>query len=250
MALPPAGTFHYITTVPTDTGQGSFPWPAQMLEHIERIGDSLFDDRLMGYAPLLGIGQAGTIPDPTGLRTMMTLSRLTLRASIRANATYSEVSFHIDRELTMLLRPGDILHLSHSCAWGTGLSVLRHDELVFAVGAILGLPQGKNIRVGHPKDALDLIERYHRDPSKIPEKHQLLIPVEIHVGNEMRSTLGGIVELGEYEIWVQEAKDWCYPSGDTFVAVSAKGLCEFTPAVASAMLLKKPASLEQTEWPT
>jgi hypothetical protein len=248
MALPPAGTFHYVTTIPTETGPDSFPWPMQMFQGFEPIGESLHNDQLVGYSPLLEMSDAGSIPDPAERRTMMVLSRLTLRASTRANASCCAASFHIDRELTILWQPGDVLHLHHTCMWGTGLSLLRNDELVFAVGA-MGLPFGKSIRVRYPEDTLDQIKRYHRDRSNIPGKHPLLIPVEIHHGNEMRSTLGGIVKLGEYEIWVHGGTDLSYPSGDTFIAVSAKGLCEFAPAVATAMLLLSPRSLARTEWP-
>jgi hypothetical protein len=248
MALPPAGTFHYIATVPTDTGQGSFPWPTQLFESIAPIGESLFDDRLVGYAPLLRISEGEEIPDPTGLRTTMTQSRLTLRASSQKNATFFDVSFYVDRELTTLLQPGDLLHLSHSCMWGTGLSLLREGQLVFAVGAILGMPLGKNIRVKLPDDALDQVERFHSVPFSILGKQPLLIPIEIRVGKEMRSILAGKAELGEYEIWVEGGRDYSYPSGDTFAAISEKELCNSLPAVASAMLLKK-LGLEHTEWP-
>jgi hypothetical protein len=250
MALPPCHTFEYAVAVPTDNGQGSFPWPMQMTENVEPRGDSLFDDRLVGYAPLLQISEGEEIPDPTGLRTTVRQSRLTLRASSRKNASVLAVSYCIDRELTRLLQPGDLLYLSHSCMWGTGVSLLRKGQLVFAVGAILGLPLGKDILVKMPDDVVDQIERFHSVPYEMRRKKPLLIPIEFHVGNEMRSILGGKIELGQYEIWLQEGTDYSYPSGDTFAAISTKGLCESIPTIVSTMLLNKRVGLEHTAWPT
>jgi hypothetical protein len=248
MALPPCETFQYITTIPAEIGQDLFSWPTQLGESLEPSGESFFDHRLVGYAPSLRISEGRAIPDPTGLRTTMTQSCLTLSASSRDNATASDASFHVDRELTLLLQPGDVLHLSYSCMWGTGLSLLRQGRLVFAVGAILGLPLGQKIRVKLPEDVFDQLERFHRVPFSIRGKQPLLIPIEIHVGNEMRSIFAGTVELGEYEIWVEGGRDYSYPSGDTFAAISAKGLCHSIPAVASAILLNR-LGLERTEWP-
>jgi hypothetical protein len=250
MALPDSATFQYVVAVPRDSGPGSFPWPMQMSENVEPIGDSLFDDRLVGYAPLLQISEGEEIPDPTGLRTTMTQSRLTLRASTRKNASVFARSFCVDRELTLLLQPGDLLHLSHSCMWGTGVSLLRKGQLVFAVGAVLGVPLGKDILVKMPDDVVDQTERFHSVPFEQRRKKPLLIPIEFHVGNEMRSILGGKIELGRYEIWLQGGSDYSYPSGDTFAAISTKGLCESIPAIASAMLLKEIKGHEHTAWPT
>ncbi|GAC1678438.1 MAG: hypothetical protein PVS2B2_15540 [Candidatus Acidiferrum sp.] len=248
MALPPSGTFHYLTTVPAEAGQDCFPWPTQLAESFNTSGNSLFDHRLVGYIPSLWISEEEVIPDATGERTATKRSLLTLRSHSRSNATYAEVSFQIDGELTKLLQPGDVLHLSHSCMWGTGLSLLRQNQLVFAVGAILGLPLGRNIRAKMPEDIWDQIKKFESVPYESRGKQPLCVPIEFHVGNEMRSILGGTSELGEYEIWVEGGWDISSPSGDAFAAISAKGLCEFGPAVACAKLLIKGGEMKCTKW--
>ena len=212
----------------------------QLGEIIESRGDSLCDDRLVGYAPLLYIGDWGAIADPTGLRSTMRLSRLTLRASSLNNATHSETSCIIDRELIMPMQVGDVLRLSHSAMWGTGISLLRGNDLVFAAGAILGHPLGKNIRVKLPDDFSDRWARYGDIPYELRKGQKLLVPVEFHVGNETRSIYGGTAELGAYEFWVREGTDYNFPSGDTIIAIAVKGLSDSIPTVASAMLLHRP----------
>ena len=249
MALPACETFKYSATLPADMKDPCFPWPLQLGETIERLsGDPLFDFRLVGYSPFLRIADGGAIPDPTGLRTRMLRSRLTLSASSRENATHSDASFYIDTELSSLFKPGDILHLRHSGMWGTGLSLLRNNQLVFAVGSIIGMPLGNNVRATHPDDVLKQIGRFHQIPFSIGGTRPLPIPIEIHVSNEMRSLSGGTAELGNHQIWVERANDFSFPSGDVSAAISVRGACEFIPAVASAMLLSLP-DLELTEWP-
>ena len=246
MALPPSDTFKYFAIIPADMEEPWVRWPLQLGETIKRSGDALFDFRLVGYSPLLRIADGGTIPDPTGLRTTMTRSRLTLSASSRENATHSDVSFYVDRELTLLFKPGDVLHLSHSSGWGTGLSLLRNNQLVFAVGAILSVPLGNNVQAKLPGDVMDQIKRYSNN--RHPDTKHLYIPLEIHVGDQMRSLFRGTVELGDHQIWVERGNDFSHPMFEECAAISVKGACESMPAVASAKLLGGP-NMEFNEWP-
>lgn len=128
MALPDSGTFNYLVTVPEENGPKSFPWLLELGEEIEPRGDALCDDRLVGYSPLLSVGDGGVTADSFGLRDEVRLSRFTLRAINRTHASSRELSFEIDRELIPLFRPGDELRLKHSCMWGTGLTLLRGES--------------------------------------------------------------------------------------------------------------------------
>lgn len=246
MAMPPCGTFEYVTTVPSAAESHSFPWRLQLAEDIEPRGDSLLDDRLLGYAPLLSVSEESTIPDPTDERQTMTLSTFTLRASSRKNARMAEAWFHIDQQLTMLLQPGDLLRLSRSGMGGIGLALQRGEKLVFAVGTILGHSLGKGIRVNLPYDAMRQAGRFDTVPFEDQRGKPLLVPLEIHVGEEMQSIFRGKAEVGEYQVWVEGGTAYSYY--DMFLAISAKGLCDITPSIASAIVLKG-LGLGMTKWP-
>lgn len=239
MALPASETFNYVVTVPEENGPKSFPWLLELGEKLEPRGDALCDDRLVGYSPLLWVADAGFTADSFGLRNEVGVSRFTLRAMNRINASAQEVSFEIDRELIPLFRPGDQLRLEHSCMWGTGLTLLREGKLVVAVGAICGR-LGNSIKVSHPEDVMERIARFHEVPWEYRKKKPLLLPLEVHVGEEIISMYAGRAEIGEYGIWVQGGTDYSYPSGDSYAAIWAKGMCDEWCAIASAIMLRVP----------
>src|SRR6516225_7266155 len=164
MALPPSGTFYYVVKVPKEKGPDSFPWQLELGEEIEPSGDAIFDDRLVGYSPLMWVSDGGITADSFGLRGEVRVSRFTLRAMNQKNAAAREVSFQIDWELTTLFQVDDELRLSHSDMWGTGLTLLRTGKLVFAVGAIDGSKLGGDIRMRHPEDAPERIQRFESVP--------------------------------------------------------------------------------------
>lgn len=149
MALPSSATFDYVVKVPEENGPNSFPWQLELGEEIEPTGDTLRDNRLLGYSPSLCVDDAGSTADSFGLRDVVPVSRFTLRAANQIHASSREVFFETDRELTSLFRSGDERRLTHSCMWGTGLTLLREGKLVVAVGAISG-KLGDRIQVSHP----------------------------------------------------------------------------------------------------
>lgn len=240
MALSASGTFDYVVKVRVENGPDSFPWLLELGEQIEPRGNAIWDDRLVGYSPLLRISDGGVIADSFGLRDEVHLSRFTLSAMNRKNASAREVWFHVDRKLTLLIEAEDELRLTHSCMWGTGLTLLRREKLVFAVGAINGQKLGSGIRIQHPENARERIQRFERVPHEDRRKQPLLLPLEIYVGEEMRSIYAGREEMGNYGIWVEGGTDYSFPSGDAYAAIWAKGLCDEWCAIASAMMLRRP----------
>lgn len=240
MALPDSETFNYVVTVPQQNGPKSFPWLLELGEEIEPRGDALRDDRLAGYSPLLSVADGGFTADSFGLRNEVRVSRFTLRAMNRINASTQEASFEADQELTTLFRAGDELRLTHSCMWGTGLTLLRMGKLIVAVGAINGSKLGNGIRISHPEDTVGRIKRFENVPWEYRRKRPLLLPLEFSVGEKMVSIYAGRAEIGDYGIWVQGETDYSHPSGDSYAAIWAKGMCDEWCAIASAMMLKEP----------
>ena len=243
MALPSSGTFDsfdYVVKGPEENGPDSFPWLLELGEEIAPTGDALRDNRLLGYSPSLWVTDGGFTADSFGLRDEVRLSRFTLKAMDQKNASAREVSFQIDRELTLLFRAGHELRLTYSCMWGTGLTLLRMGKLVVAVGAINGCKLGNGIRISVPKDTIERIVRFEKVPYEYRRKRPLLLPLEVYVGEEMRSVYAGRTEIGDYGIWVEGGTDHSYPSGDSYAAIWAKGMCDEWCAITSALMLRGP----------
>lgn len=183
---------------------------------------------------------AGFTADSFGLRDVVPVSRFTLRAANQVHASSREVFFETDRELTSLFRSGDELRLTHSCMWGTGLTLLRAGKLVVAVGAIRFGKLGDGIQVSHPKDTLERIMRFEKVPWEYRQKKPMLLPLEFSMGEQIVSIYAGRAEIGDYGIWVQGGRNHAYPSGDTYAALWRKEMCDEWCAIGSAMMLNVP----------
>src|SRR6266513_315155 len=145
MAIPPSSTFRYMTTVPQGGSQGC-PWAMESRELFTPTGDSLGDNRLVGWKPLLYISDAGPTPDPSPSRPSV-------------------------------LRAGDVFHMAHTACCGLGFSAIRQGKLIFAVGEISAVPLGSGIRVRTPGDLIQEAQAVfrRRDPEfEFPE-----LPIEV-----------------------------------------------------------------------
>ena len=70
----------------------------------------------------------------------MLASRVVLTASDPTDATASAVSFYLDQGLVEALCTGDIINVTRSPRGALGLSVIRGNELVVALGAVSAVP--------------------------------------------------------------------------------------------------------------
>ncbi len=241
----PCGTFDYVVTVPV--GTSSSPWHTTTRDPVTLKGDSLLDDRLVGLTPKLSIADAGSTPNPgytKGVwRPYVLRSCIVLEAANRSRATARSVSFHIDRHLTSALKPGDLLYMSRTPGGGVGLSVVRDDELLYAVGAVTAVPLA-TIEARIPLDLIDLAEAplRERDPEfEFPE-----IPLEISGGKERHLLLQGRCRIGRYEISVIHGLHKATSGGDECASISRDDTPD-TAAAATATLLDADG-LEITQW--
>jgi hypothetical protein len=138
MAIARCGTFDYVAMVP-ESGEDHAPWNVRLRTPLERTGDARMDGRLVGHSPTLEILDDRITPSVrmspltgnVGPRVLR--SRLTLTAATRDYAEVESASFHVDRALTMALRPHDMLHMARTACGGLALSIVRDDRLVAAV---------------------------------------------------------------------------------------------------------------------
>ena len=241
MAIHLSGTFDYTGVVPAADATG--PW--QLHDQSSALSfdgeERIFCDRLVGLHPFLEIADAGLTPDTrrseiTGkVRPRVLLSRLTLRASSNEHASRRAFSFCIDRSLLNAFCPGDTFHLVRTVCGGIGLSLVRHDQLVFAVGAVTQVPHGVNASIRFPGQAIGQAEHAFRqiDPSFSFRE----LPLELRIGSERRILYCGRPCIGEYNVFVEHGYYPGYPGIDECAAISLVKGCPEVPAIATAQLL-------------
>src|SRR5262249_53384002 len=77
--------------------------------------------------------------------------RLVIVASEESNSTFRNVSVLIGDAVKSAAQAGDRLYIIRTGCGGIGLSVLRREELILAIGAIAEVPLGNEIKVTwHP----------------------------------------------------------------------------------------------------
>jgi len=128
---------------------GTFDYKAEFTE--EGFGDS--DIELLG-ADYGGHGKQRLV----GLNPKIRFwnDRLVIVAAEQTNSTVRNVSFGIGDAVGLAARPGDQLYLKRTGSGGIGMSLLRRQELILAVGAVRSIPLGSEVKVKvnpHSKDA-------------------------------------------------------------------------------------------------
>lgn len=242
MAMHPCGTFDYVTVVPEDPAAYATGWQAASRQPVK-------GDRLVGHAPILRITDAEIAPDTPPPRRRPFARPEVLRSRITLTATEQDashgVSFHVARDLTSALRPGDVLHLARTLGAGLGVSVIRGERLVAAAGAVDAVPLG-DLKVGTPGDVIDELKAVlkRHDPTLDEERWVFYqtpvfreLPVEVCLDGQRRLRYWGRFELGEYDVDVIHGFLLGTPGDDLCVAITLRGACPAEAASASARLL-------------
>jgi hypothetical protein len=138
--LPVEECFDYVTVVPA-VGED---WHARSRADGEA---STNERRLVGRSPQVRIESAGILKGGGSVSALCDLirpavlaSRVVLSASDRTDATASAVSFYLDQGVVDAFRVGDVINLTRSPRGGLGVSVIRGNELVVALGVVTAVP--------------------------------------------------------------------------------------------------------------
>jgi hypothetical protein len=236
------GTFKYYATIPERPESEPMPPLLQLSEVVDGAGRSGDTARLVGFAPCLRISDGGPIPSA---HPAFTRSRFTLIALEQRGASASSASFHVESNLARALRPGDILHLARTRCGGLGVSLLRANDLVFAVGAILSVPLGNGIHAETPHKLVNDAEAPFKTRDPDFKFHEF--PLQLNIGGQLRITFGGRLRMGNYDIWVGHGFQWGLPGVDECAAISLRGIYGCVPASLSAQMLES-GKLEITGW--
>jgi hypothetical protein len=244
MAMPPCGTFSYSGIVPDLASDVARPWRLidQSGAASKKTGSSLQDDRLVGLEPSLelvdeGITPGAAVSPHTGIvRPRVCLCRLVLRSADDGRATVAAFSFCIDRALARSWQPGDVLHLRRTPGAGLGLSVLRGERLIVAIGAVASVDCGALVKVRVPveemREAAQAIERL--DPSFQFREY----PLQVQIGDDSHVFYRGSRRVGDYDVFVEHGFHPGVPGTNECAAVILRGRCPETAAICSALLLE------------
>ena len=245
--IPSSVTFEYFTIVPAEPwDERSSRWPVQ-LEKIDETGEEWHDSRprLTGHSPYLEVTDGGRTPNPSVSRPSVFRSRLRLIASERKNSTVSSASFYVAKDLTSRFKPGDVLHMARTGCGGLGLSLLRENRLVFAVGAVSSVPLGDGVQAATRSLLVREAESVFRkvDPKfEFPE-----LPLQISIGGHSRILFRGWLELGDYVSWVEHGYLPCIPGVNECASIALKGACGASPSSLTAQLLND-GEIEVVPW--
>lgn len=242
--IPPQGTFEYVAVVPDRPGTG-FSCVAQLRRPLGTNAQDTARARLVGPTPLLQVVDAGATPNP-GPRNPATLrTRLRLTAAERQNASVSEASFILDQGVISALRAGDLLHMARTSCGRIGVSAIRSEQLIFAVGAITAVPLGSDFQARVPDDLVREAEAVFRKRDSTFNFAEY--PVEVRVLDERHIRYNGRMKLGPFEMWVLHGHYFGLPGRNECVSVVRTGACPVVDANSSALFLDT-GTLEMVRW--
>jgi hypothetical protein len=179
-------------------------------------------DRLVGHKPMIRFWR----------------DRIVLVASEKANSSTRNVSFAIGDAVPRSARPGDRLYLVRTGSGGIGLSLLRQDRLILAIGAVTAVPLGTNIQA-RP-------EPVDEEPWETPNADTWL---EFRVGNEqsnLRERAASVI--GNYHIYVERCWRPGLPGTDECVSMTLEDDSAMKLAAIRSAILLGNGDLKMTHW--
>lgn len=234
MAIHPLGRFDYRAIVPDRFVDAEFE--CVMGRRLPARPGTDPEECLAGSAPILRVTNAGLTPDAGPQRPWVKRTRFTLIATgIRAADPHAGISCHIDQSLTERMRSGDTIYLARTMCGGIGLSVVRDDELVVAVGAITDVPLGRCVTAGIPGDLIQSAGAIFRERDPEFGFHEL--PIEVGADGATSILATGRRTLGRHRVFVVHGFLPGIPGTDECAAIWKEGACSEAAANASAMLL-------------
>jgi hypothetical protein len=194
----------YELVVPVVSYESGIPWVAKARASASRLPRAFGD---VAHVKITHVS-----PHPGVLYSC-------IRLASRGWADSKEaLHFHVERALTTVLRPGDIVHICRTLQGGVALSVVRNEELLAAVGAVCSVPLGRNVTTRHPQEliaeGLALFRRYDRDFQWDGT------PVEVSIAGERRALQRGRRSFAGYEVFMVHGAREGIPGTDACLAIS------------------------------
>lgn len=229
MVMPLCGTFHYSGVVPAAVpDRTSGRWKLKDASFNDRNGllklgdpDPLNDTRLVGLQPTLRATQGV----------------LLLNASDGLYARMSAAAIELHPALTDSFEGADLLTLDRSQTASVGVSLVRADKLVWAVGAVVGLPLGTQVTVrGGPEMKRSMPKEPAWEEWERSEKW-VEVTQSVHCA---RLRKGAEATVGDYRVSVIRPYEFGFPGRHECVAITTTESGLHEPALAAAHLLAGP----------
>jgi hypothetical protein len=213
--IPPSGTFEYEAEFTSD----SFRESDIMLQGTSTY--SMDMDRLVGHQPMIRFWH----------------DRLVLVASEQANSKLRNASFPIGDVVMLAARAGDRLYVVRTGRGGIGLSLLREQRLVLAIGAVTAVPLGMNIKVIQmPKD-------HHGWGARGDE----WLDFEIE-SKQLTLRMRGVSRAADYEIYVEHCWEVGIPGVEECVSICSGANSAINIASLRSAVLLGHSPLKLTRW--
>ena len=138
--------------------------------------------------------------------------RIVIVAADHHKSSVRNISFSFGNAVSVSALPGDRLYLVRTGAGGIGLSVLREQKLVLAVGAVTAVPLGKDVQVNR------------RPRSRKPFEDPIINPwLEVGVGEGIRLREREVTEIGGYHFYIERSWEDGVPGIDECISVVVAG---------------------------
>jgi hypothetical protein len=216
MAIPRSFTFEYVA----EFSKEGFSDSEIVLHGADSSGEN--EVRLVGLNPMIRFWNG----------------RLVLVASGKDKSSVRNTSFPIGDAVNLAARPGDQLYLILTGSAGIGLSLLRQQRLILAIGAVAEVPLGRDIQAIRGSEGYNFFENPAADrwlEFNVQGEHLMLREREVS-------------EIGDYYIFVERC--WQGGLGGTDECVSlciSDNLTMKIAAMRSAILLAH-GDLKQVRW--
>ena len=211
----PSGTFEYEAEFTSD----SFRDSETVLQGIAKNTEM---DRLVGHSPMIRFWN----------------DRLVLVASEKLHSRLRNASFWIGDSVPLAARPGDRLHLIRTGCGGIGLSLLREERLVLAIGAARSVPLGANINVIVGPERQKIFDARRGETwleFKIESKTLIMRNREF-------------TTIGDYQIYIERCWEYGIPGTDECVSMCAADSAAVNVASIRSAVLLGNRDLKMTDW--
>ena len=165
-------------------------------------------------------------------------NRIVIVAPGKLKSTCRNVSFSFGNAVSLSARPGDRLYLVRTGAGGIGLSVLRQQSLILAVGAVTAVPLGRDMQIirgpGSP------------NPWEDPISDTWL---EFRVGSEQLILRDReVTEIGDYHIYIEHRWEDGVPGTDECISVCVADNSAMKIAAMRSAILLSNGNWKETYW--
>ena len=207
---------------------GTFEYGAEFTAESFRASDivvqgaameSTYDVRLVGQCPMIRFWN----------------DRVVIVSSEKTNSSVRNASFPLGNAVALAASPGDRLYVVRTGCGGIGLSLLRNEQLLLAIGAVTAVPLGNDVQVIKMPYRRDSLARHTWLECKVGREHVKL--------NER-----GISDIGNYQIYIESCWADGVPGTDECVAMSMSNLPPVNQASLRGAILLGNGVLKLTHW--